>query len=203
MKTIKFFAILAIMLGFTMGALAQAPQTDNDVIKAKAEVVAQVNVTKLQDLIFGMVTPGVPKTLLTDGTLGVGTFGSATLITTILGTSTGSEQVGQFSVTKGLNTQVTLGFTLPSTLSDGTNSLAINFTDAGGVKLAKLSAFGGGQADLLFTPGGGLVVANAGATAAYFADDAFYVFIGGTVVPITGQVAGVYQGDITLTATYN
>lgn len=190
----KIFAALAIMLGFTMGAMAQ--QTDYDKVDAKAQVVAQVNVTQLQDLIFGIVTPGNTKTIDTDGAVIAGTLGS--------GPNIGAEKSGQFSVTKGQNTQVTLGFTLPTDLIyDTDKKLPINFADASGTKLAKLAQFNGGQDDLLFTPGSGIVVANSGPTAAYFGDVDFYVYIGGTVVPIAGQVAGIYVGEITLTATYN
>ncbi len=195
MKAVKFFGALSIIMGFTMSAMAQPPQSDNDKVDAKAQVVAQVDVTKVEDLIFGMVTPGNTKTINSLGQVLAGQAGA--------GVTIGAEKAGQFSVTKGLNTQVTLGFTLPTSLTFDAHNLAINFIDAAGVKLARLAAFNGAQADLLFTPADGIVVANSGATAAYFADDDFYVFIGGTVVPTTGQPAGVYVGEITLTATYN
>jgi hypothetical protein len=198
MKKNNFLFALALVMGLGMSAFAQEPipQSDQDVIVGKAEVVAQVVVTQLQDLIFGMVTPGNTKTISSAGAVIAGTAGT--------GFTIDAEKVGQFSVSKGLNTQVTLGFTLPTVLIyDLNKELPINFTDAEGVKLAKLTNFNGVQSDLLFTPGAGMVVENSGATQEYFADDDFKVFIGGTVVPAVGQVAGVYEGEITLTATYN
>jgi hypothetical protein len=193
----KLFLVLLIITGF--GVRAYAQQSDNAVTDAKAEVSALVNVTELQDLIFGVVTPGVTKTIDTDGTVIAGTAGT--------GATIGAEFAGKFSITKGTNTSVTLAFTLPSnlvnTVPDPDENLAINFVDAGGVKLAQLAAFNGGQADLLFTPADGITTANSGATAEYYADDDFYVYIGGTVVPTVDQESGVYEGTITLSATYN
>lgn len=189
---------LVIVMGFATGVMAQ--QTDNDVITARAEVSAQVNVTQVSDLIFGMATPGVTKTISTEGVVLAGLAGTAPNITP----NGGVEQAGKFSVAKGLNTSVNLAFTLPSSLSDAaSHNLPINFNDAGVNKLAKLSTFGGTQSDLSFTPGTGITTANTGTTAAYFTDDAFYVMIGGTVVPASDQFSGVYTGPITLTATYN
>jgi hypothetical protein len=189
----KVLLTLVLVTGFGVSTYAQ--QNDNDVIEARAEVSALVNVTELQNLIFGVVTPGVTKTIDTEGAVIAGTAGT--------GSTIGAELEGQFSITKGTNTSVTLAFTLPSNLTKDADNLAINFTDADEVELAKLAAFGGTQDDLLFTPAGGITTANTGLTAEYYADDAFYVFIGGTVVPLADQAAGVYEGTITLTATYN
>lgn len=194
-NTIKLFAALAIVLGFAVNAMAQ--QSDNGQIQAAAEISAQVNVTALQDLIFGVVTPGVTKTIKTDGTVATGALAGT-------GATVGAEKAGKFSVTKGANTQVVLSFgTLPTNLSDGTNNLPINFVTVGSNILAKLGANTGGQTDLSFVPATGVTTANTGATAEYFAGSDFFVYIGGTVVPASTQVAGVYTGNIILTATYN
>jgi len=192
-NAMKILAAFAIVAGFATGAFAQ--QSDNDVAVAKAEVSAQVVVTKLADLSFGVVTPGVTKTIDNDGTLLAGTAGT--------GATVGAEAFGQFSVTKGANTSVSLAFSLPTNLINGVNNLAINFTDAGANKLAKLTKFNGSQTDLEFTPADGITTANTGSTAEYFSDDDFKVNIGGTVVPTSDQASGVYEGNVTLTATYN
>ncbi len=206
MKTNQFFAAIVVMMGFTMSAMAQSNNTATDKISAKAEVVAAVTVTKVQDLIFGMVTPGITKTILSDGAISTGaTAGNSTGIVTAtyLGGTTGAEQAGEFSITKGLNTSITLAFSLPSTLSDGSShTLPINFLDVT-TGLAKLSKKSGSQADVAFTPATGITTAQAGTASEYFTGNDLYVFIGGTVVPAIDQVAGVYSGDITLTATYN
>lgn len=192
MKQMKIFAALVLMMGFGISAMAQ--QTDNDQIAAKAEVVAQVNVTKVTDLQFGMVTPGVNKSISVTGTVLQGTAGTSTFA--------GVEQEGHFTVTKGANTYVTLQLTLPSTLSDGTNSLAINYNDVTATKLGLLQI--GGLQDFAFTPVTATdIELNAGTHSAYFGATSFDVFLGGTVEPASGQVAGDYTGTITLTATYN
>jgi hypothetical protein len=194
MKTIKFLAALAIMMGFGMSAMAQ--QSDFDVTAAKAEVVAQVNVTKVLELLFGMVTPGVTKSISTTGTLLAGNAGTSTFA--------GSEQQGHFTVTKGANTWVTLTLSLPATLTDGTttpNILPINFSDVSGTPLGLLKT---GANDVPFTPvNGNQIQLTSGAYSAFFAATSFDVFLGGTVVPATSQVAGNYTGNITLIATYN
>ena len=192
MKTnsiLRIFAALTIVLGFAMTTVGQ--QSANASVAGNANVAAQVTVTGNTPLEFGNVTPGVTKTVSSAGVVGPGLPGGTT------------ETAGKFTITKGANTQVTLGFTLPSNLVDlSSNNLAINFVDyAGPTKCAKLSYTA--LTDVPFTPASGEVIANTGSTATYFASTEFYVFIGGTVVPITGQVAGAYTGTITLTATYN
>ena len=118
------------------------------------------------------------------------------------GGTTASE--GRFIVTKGINTQVTLGFgTLPSVLTitgGGSATLPINFDDAASNKLAKVSD---GTNNAEFTPASGIVIAETGNTAFAYAANTFKVHIGGTVVPSASQLTGTYSGTITLTATYN
>jgi hypothetical protein len=193
-KSIQFFIALALLFGFGISAMAQ--QFDDGQISAQAEVSALVSVTPVDNLVFGMVTPGNTKTISSAGEVIVGTVGS--------GTTLGAEQAGQFSVSKGFNTEVILEFDLPTNLIfDVTNTMPINFDDVVAVKLAKLAAFNGTEAEVPFTPASGITTLNAGSTVDYFADNDFYVFIGGTVVPALDQDAGVYEGTITLTATYN
>ncbi len=191
MKTtsiLRIFAALTIVLGFAMTTVGQ--QSANASVAGNANVAAQVTVTGNTPLEFGNVTPGVTKTVSSAGVVGPGLPGGTT------------ETAGKFTITKGANTQVTLGFTLPSNLVDlSSNNLAINFTDYSGTKCGKLAYTA--LTDVPFTPATGEVVANSGSTATYFAAVEFWVNIGGTVVPITGQVAGAYTGTITLTATYN
>jgi hypothetical protein len=190
--TIKLIAAFSIMLLFAADVLAQT-NTANAPITASANVAAAVTVAKDVDLYFGNVVPGLTKTVGNDGGLLAGTAGG----------TIASE--GRFIVTKGINTQVTLGFgTLPTNLTitgGGSETLPINFTDFGGTTpLAKVSD---GTNNAPFTPASGIVLANTGATAFAYAASTFKVHIGGTVVPSTSQLTGTYQGTITLTATYN
>ncbi|HRZ48385.1 MAG TPA: DUF4402 domain-containing protein [Bacteroidales bacterium] len=192
MKSMKFLAALAIMMGFGFSAMAQA-QSDNDNIAAKAEVVAQVNVTKVLDLQFGIVTPGVNKSISTTGSVLAGTAGTSTYA--------GTEQKGHFTVTKGANTYLTLALTLPANLTYLTNNLPINFADVSSTQLGLLQISGAN--DVPFTPSATPLNLTSGAYSAYFTATSFDVFLGGTVAPAASQVAGDYTGTITLTATYN
>ncbi len=190
--TMSFFATLTIILTSAVNIFAQT-NTANAPISATANVAAAVTVAKEVDLVFGNVVPGLTKTVGNDGALLAGTAGGTTA------------NEGRFIVTKGINTQVTLGFgTLPSTLlitGGGTATLPINFTDPStGVQLAKVSD---GTNNAPFTPSSGIVVANASPTTFAYAASTFKVHIGGTVVPTANQLTGTYSGTITLTATYN
>jgi len=185
------FAALTMVLGFAMTTVGQSA---NASISGLAAVVAQVTVTGNTALEFGNVSPGVTKTVSSGGVVGPGTPGGTT------------ETAGKFTVTKGASTQVTLGFgTLPTFLvhTNTTDHLPINFIDYSGgtIKCGKLAYTA--LTDVPFTPASGIVVANSGNTAPYFAATEFWVNIGGTVVPAVAQLAGAYSGTITLTATYN
>ena len=190
-NTFKLFATLTIILTSAINIFAQT-NTANAPISATANVAAAVTVAKDVDLVFGNVVPGLTKTVGNDGNLLAGTAGGTVA------------NEGRFIVTKGINTQVTLGFgTLPSTLllSGGTATLAINFTDpSSGVQLAKVSD---GTSNVPFTPASGIVIANSSPTLFAYAASTFKVHIGGTVVPTASQLTGTYSGTITLTATYN
>ena len=182
----KFFAVLALT-GFASSAFAQ--QSDDATITGVAAVTAQVVVTAGTPLDFNNVTPGVAKTI---------NF----VETVTAGTATGSETTGHFTITKGANTQVTLAFTtLPTTLA-GTGgasgeTLPISYT----AQLFKAAT----TAHPIAAPAQGntVPVINASTTAPYYATNAFQLDLGGTVSPVNAQVAGTYQSDITLTATYN
>lgn len=190
MKKMKFLFALALMMGFGLSAFAQVtPQSDNADIKGLANVVAQVAVTKFSDLDFKNVAPGVVKTI--------------NFVNTVTaGTTNGGETTGRFDITKGANTQVTLEFTALPTSLDGTggasgNTLPISYT----TQLFKEST----TAHPIAPPAQGntVIVQNSSTTAPYYATDAFQLDLGGTVTPATTQVAGAYEGVITLTATYN
>ena len=183
------FAAITMVLGFAMTTFGQGGQTANASISGLANVAAQITVTGNTSLEFGNVTPGVTKTISTAGTVATGLAGGTT------------ETAGKFTVTKGPNTQVTLGFTLPTNLTHGTDNLAINFNDYSGSTCGQLAYTS--LTNVPFTPASGEIIANTGSTVAYFAAGTFWVNIGGTVVPTSGQVSGAYTGNITLTATYN
>lgn len=99
---------------------------------------------------------------------------------------------GTFSITGGGGASIDLDFTLPTDLSDGTNFLPISFSATDANWEDGTTSSGSNE----FDPG-------AGTTITFPADGDMTVFIGGTVNPGVGQVAGSYTGTITLTATYN
>lgn len=185
--TMKLFAAIVIMLGIVSTTFGQ--QSSNATITGLANVAAQVNVTGNGSLEFGNVTPGNTKTISNGGIVAAGTIGGTT------------ETEGKFIVTKGANSQVTLSFALPSSLTSGTATLPINFNDYSTNKCGRIGYTS--QTDVPFTPTSPITAANSGATAWVFAATTFDVHIGGTVIPATNQTAGAYTGNITLTATYN
>jgi len=99
---------------------------------------------------------------------------------------------GSFSITGGGGASIDLDFTLPANLSDGTNNLPISFSSTDANWEDGTTSSGSNE----FDP-------NAGTTLNFPSDGDMTVFIGGTVTPGAGQVAGTYTGSITLTATYN
>ena len=186
-NTIKFFATLTIVLGLAVTTFGQ--QNASATITGLANVATQVTVAGGGSLEFGNVTPGNVKSVSNAGVVGPGIIGGTT------------EAAGKFTVSKGVNTQVTLAFTLPSNLTSGSATLPISFADFGTNKCARIAK--ASQTDIHFTPSAGITAANLGATAWAFASNSFDVYIGGTVTPGGAQTAGAYTGNITLTATYN
>jgi len=188
MKTaIKLFASLTIILGLAITTFGQ--QNASATITGLANVATQVTVAGGGSLEFGNVTPGNVKTVSNSGVVGPGIIGGTT------------EAAGKFTVSKGVNTQVTLAFTLPSNLTSGSANLPISFADYSSTKCARIAKTS--QTDVPFTPSAGITVANLGSTVWAFASNSFDVYIGGTVTPDGAQTAGAYTGNITLTATYN
>ena len=179
-----YFAALVIMTGFATSAVAQ--QSDDAFITPKAIVTAQVAVTAGTSLEFKNVTPGVDKTINFAGNV-------------TAGTATGSETAGHFTITKGANTQVTLG------LSDLTVDLAGKAGDPNASSTLPITythRLTGLASDYTITTPASFVLSQALAPD-YYAASTFTLDLGGTVSPINAQAAGEYSTTITLTATYN
>jgi hypothetical protein len=101
MRTATVLSAL-VAAGLTVGAATAEGQAPSASIQATATVLSALTVTAGNDLAFGNVTQGVPKTVAyTDA--GAGTF----------------------TVTKAANSAVTLSFTLPTDLDSGTDLLPI------------------------------------------------------------------------------
>jgi hypothetical protein len=184
MRTIRFFAAIALVMGLGISAIAQS--SDNANITGKATVLQGINVTGVTDLDFGWVSPGLTKTIgLTNDASG-GQVGK------------GTETSGVFTVSAAAGSNVNIQFTtLPANLSDGTNNLAISAYTAG---YGTATPFAG----TTFTPATSTQVSTGlFPTNTIGIENAIYVFVGATVTPTPTQAAGNYTGTITLTATYN
>lgn len=166
MRTIARLSLIAVTLA-AAGATAVQAQTNSANITATATVQTPINVAAGQALNFGNVFPGVNKTIAaTDLTNG-----------------------GRFDVTGQASAPVTISFTLPATLSDGTNTMPIvSFT---GVHAGNVLQTGG----VGFTP-------SAGATPSLSVGGQLFVWVGAQVQPATNQVAGVYTANVTMTVVY-
>lgn len=155
----------AVAAGLSLGAAALEAQ-NSATIEATANVLSAVTVTDVNDLVFGNVTPGVPKTIaITDAGAGL------------------------FTITKADGTGVTLSFSLPANLTSGANSLPIGSWTGG---WHTSNAPGSATA---FTPSA--AGTNTGAAGANL-----WVYVGATVTPAAGQIAGPYTGDVTMSVVY-
>lgn len=178
MKKMKFFAILAVSLGFA--SVAMADNTDNDKISGKAEVMQAMNVTKQVDLDFGIVSQGAAKTIgLTNNVTGL--------------PNQGTQTTGRFLVSAAAATSIDLTFTQPTDLVKGADLLPIG-TYVYGWNTA--NTYSGGTS--LLNGGDVTMPTNVVETV-----NGIYVFVGATVTPGASQPIGSYAADITLTATYN
>ena len=181
-QTIKLFAALVIMMGFTVSTTAQIATNQ---IKGIANVNTNISVERVVDLNFGFVSPGLTKTI---NLKNVATGGAA---------GEGTETTGVFSVFAQNNSNVNIKFTtLPTTLISGGNSLPIsNYVAAYGATNPHMA---GGD----FVPADGINLSDF-PTSLIGTQNGTYVFIGATVNPVSAQPSGNYEANITLTATYN
>lgn len=180
---------MVMMTGFITSALADGSTASND-ITGSATVMQAITVAPSQNMNLGIVSPNLSKTIdLTGNTTG-GQAGN------------GTEAAGRFIVSAGIGTDVVVEYTaLPTVLLFGTEELPIAYT-AGyhtaiptvGVAFPGTTFSAAGTANLYsgVFPNNNISSANA-----------IYVFLGATVTPDADQVAGLYEADITLTATYN
>ena len=180
MKTFKTILAAALFLSATNGLMAQTSL--NDDIKATAEVLSVVTVEGVSNLAFGDVNPGEPKTVLAT-----------------------DQDAGLFKLFT--NTEIQISFTLPAVLAGSTGqalaasaSLPISFGD--GTALLRTAD---GNSTHAFNPSNPVTINYATESTRPFllSEEDFELYIGGTVNPSTGQIAGGYEGTITVTAVYN
>jgi Domain of unknown function (DUF4402) len=156
-------AVLAAAFSFG-AATAEAQNSAN--INATATVLSALNVTGAANLAFGNVTPGVNKTV-----------------------AIADAGAGRFDVVKAASSALTLSFTLPTTLDDGSNTLPIGtWTGAWNTSATPAGA-------TAFTPASGTTTASTAGTT-------ISVYVGATVSPAAAQAAGSYTGTVTMSAVY-
>lgn len=159
-------AVLVPLMGSHMGA--QVTGT----IQAHATVVASLTVSGDNDLEFGNVTPGVPKSVQSTE---VGSAGEWTI------------------VAGGPSAEVTLAFTIPPSLSSSGNNLPVQFA-AGDAAYANTALASQTSPTMSIDPGV-MTTANLDGVGG------MVVWIGGTAVPGVSQAAGDYTGQIQMTVT--
>lgn len=168
MQKLALVLLAAALLAWAPAAMAQGTASGD--ILATANVMTAVLVTPEQDLDFGNVIPGTPKSVAITGAT-----------------------AGRWLVQGSAGAEVDLDFTaLPATLASGANTMPIVYgaADAGH--------------NTTNNPGGATTFDPAGTELANLGNPLpdLYVWIGGQVQPGAAQVAGLYTGTITLTATY-
>jgi hypothetical protein len=187
--TMKLFAAITIMLGFSINVSVQA-QSDDATIAAKATVVGAISVDKVRDLEFGNLSVSGPKTI---SLAGVGSGG----------VTGGTEQQGIYSITKGANTSVDLQFiTIPDKLDNTDPLLTTPKLPIGYLASWNANATDGTVSAVAVDTD----PANFTTVPQNTAAPIIYVHLGGTVTPGTGTdatVPGSYTGNITLRATFN
>jgi len=148
--------------GGAQSVLAQAAN-----FSVNARVFQQITVVGDRNLTFGTVFPGVNKTIPVQG-------GSS----------------GRYQVTGEASANISLTFTLPANLVNGTNLLPIN------TWVGRHNAINNAATGVAFTPSG------AATNTALSALGVRWVFIAATVSPAVNQAAGGYLATATLTVAY-
>jgi len=166
-------ALLVCLIGW--GVLTPATQAqESAIIQATATVLPTISIIGTNNLQFGSVTPGVPKSVAV--------------------TSVGF--AGEWSITGTAGSEISLTFTLPDSLIliDSTVGMNITFsnTDA-----SYEDGTGGGQ-----TAPAGIMSPNGPGTLNLSSGGTLMVWIGGTVSPKISQTGGDYAADVVLTVAY-
>ncbi|MFA7361161.1 MAG: DUF4402 domain-containing protein [Candidatus Kapaibacterium sp.] len=164
----KFFLAIAVVLVLTVSkdVLAQqVPVTSQ--INAKGTVITHITVSSKQDLDFGNdIVAGVATTVDKE-----------------------ASNAGKFLLAGQPNRQISIAFTLPTNLLNGTTTMPITFTttDAGYiVNSGSVSAFNPAVSK----------------NASFGTNGAMEIVLGGTVTPSSTQTAGSYTAPVTISLQY-
>jgi len=191
---VKFSFVVAFFaaIGFSANA-----QTSNSTIDVGAKVFDQITVEGFRDLTLGQVMRNTVKTVDIDGTITSNSNGE----------SGSGVQVGVFKVFAGAGSDVTLDFAGISTLSDGTNTMAITFNDGSNDLVGYGLDPDDASAAVRFSSFEAIVAtgqtANSFPTNTIDNKNGIVVYVGAKVTASETQASGTYTGTVTLTATYN
>jgi len=166
LRTILVALVGLVVFGPDSGAQESAT------IQAVATVVSTLSITGSSNLDFGVVTPGVNKSV---DKADVG-------------------PAGEFSISGITNAEITLDFTLPANLTSGVANLPTSFSSS---DASWDDGTGGGQ-----TAPAGVINPNIMNTLRIGAGGELTAWIGGRVSPTISQTGGNYTGNITLTIAY-
>ena len=210
MKKIPTLLLTAALLaGLNSAALAQS---DASTTTASANVVQNITVgAESQNIDLGDIVAGTGKFIsVHDGVVYLKDDEGIT----------GGEQRGYFSIETAAGTVIDISIAVPSTLEDGSNTLAVNFDS--GVNGSSNLYMNGKVTNQ--APTGTVAIANySSGTGNHFTynsdtstwdlnndqlitmdtDGKVYFALGGQVTANENQPAGSYNGSITLTATIN
>jgi len=179
----KFFAALAIMLGFTVSTMAQSAVTQN--VTANATVQSQLVVTEIQPLEFGTVDNVVAQTKVVSPAGVASSSGGSVAQTGV------QEGVGKIVRTGGIVTYKLV--TPPSNLAGTAGSL---------LPIGSYTTAYSTVTQVAAQTAGNATVTNATSVAAGTSD--IYVHIGATVTPSAATTStGTHTAEITLSAEYN
>lgn len=154
-------------------ALSAAPlAAQSATINVSANVQTPLTLTTLSPLDFTTVFPGLAKSVVATGGANGATAGNVQI-------------AGQASA------QVSVSFTLPTTLANGAVTMPISFSATSACFNGTNTATGCAA----FNPA-------AAVNQTLSATGAGFVFLGGTVTPSATQAAGTYTGTVTMNVAY-
>lgn len=168
--------ILVVLLILCVPGIAEAQGFSTSGTVTARVFSTPITLTNLQDLDFGIVTPGVAKTVVQN-----------------------TAPAGKVQVTGAFNQYAQIEFTLPTLLQNTQGPPGSTMPISFGPNTARWRRGqdrpNGGQR---FNPANGVSNARFGGRNNPY----FYVYLGGTVTPSLSQGPGIYQGTIILTITY-
>ncbi len=162
---------VAVALGLTLAGSAAA-QSASGTINATAQVRQPITITGAQNLDFGIVLQGTPKTIAST-----------------------AAAAGRFDATGTASANVNVDFTLPANLTSGANNLAIGSWTGCYNQGAAVNTSG-------CTNIANLATTTATAFGSVSGNGRLWVFVGATVSPAAAQAVGSYAGTVTMTLTY-